>query len=60
MRGKHFFSVVAMIRNRVLSRLLPVRPRVTHPPVEPCRCGRAGSPSAMPPNFDGSYITTDQ
>jgi hypothetical protein len=49
-----------MFRNRVLSRLLPVRPRVTHPPVGPCRCGRAGSPSAVPPNFEDRNIITEK
>ena len=48
-------SVMAMIGNRVLSRLLPVRPRVTHPPVGPCRCGRAGT-SASPPILYLMYL----
>jgi len=52
-------SISAMIGNRVLSRLLPVRPRVTHPPVGPCRCGRAGSPSAVPPNSSHRFIITE-
>jgi len=66
-KGNHLFSVIAMIRNRVLSRLPLVRPHLRSPQdtakemiQTPSGSGRAESPAAVPPNFDDSKIITEK
>jgi len=48
-----------MIGNRALSQRIPIRPRSTHPPVGPFRCGRRGAPALVPPYSDLRLIITE-